>query len=117
RVPEKITDAGLFGNAIHDSFNQYIIAHKKGKTSKKYLLEKFYESRYLLSITQSEVDRFIKRGEKALNGFYDERVVNWSNDIESELDIKGIRINDELYLNGKIDMIEILDKNFRSYVY
>jgi len=117
RVPEKITDAGLFGNAIHESLNQYIIAFKKGNASKKLLLDKFLESRYLISITPSEQDRFIKRGEEALNGFYDEKIKHLSKDVESEVDIKGIRINDDTILNGKIDMIEILDKNFKSNVY
>ncbi len=117
RVPEKIGDAGLFGNAIHDSINQYIIALKKGKASKEFLLDKFKESKYLLSITPSELDRFIDRGVKALDGFYDKKLINMNNNVETELDIKGIRINDDLFLNGKIDMIEILDKNFNANIY
>lgn len=117
RVPEKITDAGLFGNAIHESLNQYIIALKKGKASKKFLIEKFKESRFLTSITPSETTRFVERGEIALGGYYDETVKRWKKDIESELDIKGVRINDDLILNGKIDMIEIMDKNFKANVY
>ena len=117
RIPEKIENAGLFGNAIHDSLNQYIIALKKGKASKELLINKFKESRYIFSISNSELPRFIERGEVALNGFYDEKLVHLNNDVESELDIKGIRINEELFLNGKIDMIEILDKNFQVDVY
>ena len=110
RVPEKINDSGLFGNAIHDAINQYIISVKKGDGSKKYLLDKFRESRYLLSITPKELDRFIERGEKALGGYYEEKLKFLDKEAESELDIKGIRINDDLILNGKIDMIEQLEK-------
>lgn len=117
RVPEKIDDAGLFGNAIHDSLNQYIISLKKGKATKELLLEKFKESKYLKSITVSEVDRFIKRGEESLSGFYEERLKFLDKNIETELEIRGIRINDQVFLNGKIDMIEPLDKNNKVNVY
>lgn len=111
RIPEKITDAGLFGNAIHDAINRYVISLKKGDGSKDYLVNSFKESRYLLSITPGEKDRFIERGEKALSGFFDERLKFLTKDTETELDIKGIRINEDLYLNGKIDMIEPIEKS------
>lgn len=117
RVPEKIDDSGLFGNAIHDAINQYIISLKKGKSTKEYLIRKFKESKYLLSINANEIDRFVKRGEDALSGFYEERLKNLSKEVETELDIRGIRIDDELFLNGKIDMIEPIDKNSRVNVY
>lgn len=117
RVPEKINDSGLFGNAIHDGLNQYIIALKKDKASKECLIQKFKESNYLKSITPSEVERFIKRGEETLSGFYEERLKYINKDVETELDIRGIGINDEVFLNGKIDMIEPVDKNFRVNVY
>ncbi len=117
RVPEKINDAGLFGNAIHGAINQYIIALKKGKASKKLLIEKFHVSKYLLSITKKELPRFIERGDKALSGFYEERIKYWNKDLESELEIKGIRINDDLFINGKIDMIEPTNKNMNVDVY
>ena len=117
RIPEKIEDSGLFGNAIHDSINQFIIALKKGKATKELLIDKFNKSKYLKSITPQELERFIKRGEEALNGFYDEKLSNLSKDVESEIEIRGIRINDDVFLNGKIDMIEPIDKNYRVNVY
>ena len=117
RVPEKIQDAGLFGNAIHASLNQYIVSLKKGIASKNYLLSRFREELSMQSITPSETDRFIKRGEDALNGFYENTVKFWVKDIESELDVKGIRINDNLILNGKIDMIEPIGKTGKFCVY
>ncbi|MDO8269919.1 MAG: ATP-dependent DNA helicase [Candidatus Levybacteria bacterium] len=116
RIPEKIQDSGLYGNAIHEAINRYIIALKKGKASQELLIKNFVESNYLQTITSSELERFIERGKKALGGFYDERLKSLSKDVESELDIKGIRITDDLILNGKIDMIEPLDKNFKVLV-
>ncbi len=117
RVPEKIDNSGLFGNAIHDAINQYVISLKKGKSTKEYLLKEFRESRYLLSISTDEIDRFVKRGEDALSGFYEERLKNLPKGVETELEIRGIRINDELFLNGKIDMIEPIDNNSGFNVY
>lgn len=105
RVPEKIDDAGLFGNAVHAALNQYIIALKKGNVTREYLLQRFEEELKLQSVTSSEYERFLERGKSALINFYNSAIVNWTRDMESEVDIKGIRINDELFLNGKIDMI------------
>lgn len=117
RVPEKIEDAGLFGNAIHDAINKFIISLKKGSSSEDFLVEKFKESNYLKSITHTENERFVDRGVKALTGFYEERLKFLKPEVESELEIRGIRINDELFLNGKIDMIEPLDKDFKVDVF
>jgi CRISPR/Cas system-associated exonuclease Cas4 (RecB family) len=36
---------------------------------------------------------------------------DWSKDMETELEIRGIRINDDLYLNGKLDMVVPLENN------
>ena len=105
RVPEKIEDPGLFGNAIHGALNQYIISLKKGRGRREFLLERFYEELELQSITPKEIERYRKRGVNALTGFYKERMQEWDKNYESELEIRGIRINENLVLTGKIDMI------------
>jgi DNA helicase-2/ATP-dependent DNA helicase PcrA len=124
RVPEKIEDPGLFGNAIHGALNQYISALKKGLVSKrsisankKFLIEKFNEELEMQSITPKEIERYKKRGIDALTGFYIERMQEWNKDYESELEIRGIRINDNLILAGKIDMIVPLGKGDTFDVY
>ncbi len=117
RIPEKIDDSGLFGNAVHEAISKYIITVKKGDGDKNYLIKKFEESRFLESINSSEKERFTERGLKALSGFYDERMQYWEKDVETEMEIKGIRISDNLFLNGKIDMVEPLDKNMNVNVY
>lgn len=105
RIPEKIENAGLFGNAMHAAINQYIIAMKKGSGSKEYLLKRFEDELSLQAISSPEYERFLDRGRNALIHFYDNVMQHWTSDIESELEIKGVRINDDLILNGKIDMI------------
>lgn len=112
RLPEKIDNSNLFGTAIHGALNQYLISLKKGrKLSKKLLLNKFSEEMELLPFSETERERFFERGGKALSGFYDERMTTWNKDIETELEIRGIRINDDLFLNGKIDMVEPVSKD------
>ncbi len=106
RIPEAIQDSGLFGNAIHAALNSYILALKKGKSSEEFLLKRFNEELTLQPITKENLERFIVRGENALKGYYKEKMKLWNKELESELDIRGIRINDNLILNGKIDMIE-----------
>jgi len=108
RIPETIDDAGLFGNAVHGALNKYITRLKTVKPTEKFLLKSFEEELSEQPITENEVLRFKKRGIEALKGFYAERLQNINKDAETEIDIKGIRINETLIINGKIDMIEFL---------
>ncbi len=114
RLPEKINNSGLFGSAMHGSLNQFIIQLKKEKKADKaFLIEKFKEEMNALPFSENEKDRFMERGLTALSGFYDEQMQEWNKEMETELDIKGIRINDNLILNGKIDMvIPVSDNRF-----
>ena len=106
RLPEEIDNSNLFGSAIHGALNQYLVNLKKGrKVDKKLLIEKFNEEINLLPFSENEKPRYIERGEKALSGFYEHSMKAWDKDMETELEIRGIRINDNLYLNGKLDMV------------
>ncbi len=112
RLPEKINNSNLFGSAIHGAFNQYLIHLKKGRSvSEKFLIEKFKEQMDLLPFSDTEKPRFIERGIKALSGFHKEQMKNWTKDMETELEIRGIRINEDLYLNGKLDLLTPLQNN------
>lgn len=112
RLPEKIDNSNLFGSAIHGALNQYLINLKKGRAvTRELLLEKFKEEIEFLPFSENEKPRFIERGKKALSGFYEEQMEEWSKEYETELEIRGIRINDDLYLNGKLDMIVPRENN------
>ncbi len=110
RLPQKIENSNLYGSAIHGALNQYLVQLKKGKkVTKELLIEKFREEMDILPFSENERDRFMERGKEALSGFYDNQMTDWESDMETELEIKGIRINDDLILNGKIDMIRPVD--------
>lgn len=109
RIPESINDSGLFGNAIHGALNSYILALKKGKADEELLLKKFKEEMELQPISKENVERFRQRGDLALREYYKQRAISWNKELESEIDIKGIRINPDIILNGKLDMIEPID--------
>ncbi|RJQ36041.1 ATP-dependent helicase [Candidatus Microgenomates bacterium] len=111
RLPEVISDSGLFGNAVHFALNQYIISLKK-KTANENLLLKFFKEELLRQpIDEKDINSFLERGEKALKGYYKEQIKFWNKDVVSELDIRGVNINNDVVLNGKIDMIEPIGKN------
>lgn len=112
RVPEMIEDPGLYGNAIHAALNRYLVALKRNKASKEILLDAFNEEILIQPISHENVERYTKRGVEALDGFFEKELVHVSKEIETELDIKGIRLNEDITINGKIDMIEILEKDF-----
>lgn len=107
RIPETIDDPGLFGNTIHAAINRFIIEKKKGKkVSEDFLLNLFQEEFDKQPISEGEKERFHERGVKAMKSFYKNRLENISTDANSELEIRGIRINDLLIINGKIDLAE-----------
>lgn len=110
RIPQVISDAGLFGNAIHATLNYYIRTFKIKSVNKELLLHKFDEELKLQGIGSNNFDGFFKRGEKALSGFYEE-MKNWKKDVESEIEIRGIQISKDIMLNGKIDMIRPIKKD------
>lgn len=111
RIPEVISGPGLFGNAIHFALNQYILSLKKGNASQELLLRFFKEELLRQSISEKDILIFLEKGEKALKAYYDARIISWKKDINSELEIRGVRINDDIVLNGKIDMIEPIEGN------
>lgn len=111
RIPESINDSGLFGNAIHGALNSYIISLKRGNAKEDLLINRFHEELKLQPVSKENVERFRVRGEIALKEFYKQKAIFWSKELESELEIKGIRINEDILLNGKIDMIMPIDGN------
>ncbi|MSU25697.1 MAG: ATP-dependent helicase [Candidatus Levybacteria bacterium] len=111
RIPEIIDDAGLFGNAIHFAINKYINSFKNGNTSKEILLGFFKDELLRQPILQKDFLTFLKKGTEALGKYYDEKMNGWNLNIESEVAINGIYINDNIFINGKIDMIAPINSN------
>lgn len=113
RIPETMGDAGLFGNVIHNSINRFILGKKKGRdTDLEFFKEIFKDEFNSQPFTESEKERFYERGIKAVESFYKNRLENISKDVETEMEIRGIRINENLIINGVIDLVESSGNEF-----
>lgn len=111
RLPDSISDDGLYGTAIHSVLNNFILNGKLRVQSEEDLINKFKEELIRFPISPKSLNSFLERGENALKGYYKNKMINWGNSLQSELNIKGIRISDDLIINGKIDMIMPKDKS------
>ncbi|MCX6713026.1 MAG: ATP-dependent DNA helicase [Candidatus Vogelbacteria bacterium] len=110
RLPKAPERHMLYGSAVHkaleDFFNQF---KENGEPSKEFLLAAFAGALAGQPIPESEYDTYLKRGEAALSGYYDEYHGTWRDNVLTEFDIKGIVLDDNTVLTGKIDKLEFLD--------
>ncbi len=107
QIPEEKSVAQLFGTSIHVAFNKYIDQRKKGVDSFEVLINAFQKAIEEQPLLAEELDLWKERGVNALTGYYQERISTWSENIESEVNIPGIHYKEDLFLSGKIDMLQI----------
>ncbi len=107
QIPEEKSVAQLFGTAIHVALNRYINQRKKGIDSFEVLIHAFQDAIEEQPLLAEELDLWKERGVTALTGYYQERIQTWPEKMESEVTIPGIHYKDDLFLSGKIDMLQI----------
>ncbi len=112
RLPKAQERYLLYGIAIHsalcDFFNQF---KEAGEPTKEFLLSAYNRSLALQPIPEDEYGDYLKRGEKALAGYYEQYHGTWRGNVLNEFDIKGIMLTPEILLTGKIDKLEFLNDN------
>lgn len=108
QFPEAKENYLMFGTAIHYALDSYIRHRQDKSLMESFMIQKFSES--LAKEALSEIDRktLLQKGERILSGYFKNVVPNWGKDIQSELVIKGVRLTEDVVLNGRLDMIEIL---------
>ncbi len=100
----------LFGTAVHSSLENLIKNRKTEKSPQDYLLKQLEWNLSLQGLAEKDYKEYLKKGEKALSGFYKNVFINFSENIQSEINIRGIKISETLTLNGRIDMLEETSK-------
>lgn len=96
----------LFGTAVHSSLESLIKKRKIEKSPKDFLLKSLEWNLNQQGLSDKDFKEYLQKGKKALEGFYDNIFINFPDRIQSELNIKGIKISEILTLNGRIDMLE-----------
>ena len=110
RIPEAPNKHLMFGSAMHralkDYFDELVKAQDPGK---EYLIKKFVESLWRQPIQENDYKEAINKGKAALSGYYDNYHNSWNTNVLTEFDIRGIELDRNLTIRGKIDKMEILD--------
>lgn len=117
QIPDVKNISMIFGSAIHEALNRYLIALKDRKVDSSYLIEQYNQALFKQPLNEREIGELKKKGEQVLAGYYKEKVSKWRNNLGSEVEIKGIRFDSGIFLNGKIDMIETIDRTGRIVMY
>ena len=112
RLPGNQNKFMIFGTAIHEALKNYFDTLKDGKDLKKdYLIRRFRESLNKQPIVQNEYTEMLKKGKEALSGYYDFYHKSFKTNILNEMNITRVELAENIYINGKIDKIEILDSS------
>lgn len=110
RIPESPEKPLMYGNAIHytlrDFFNKIKDGENVGGDFIVKLFEKYIEAQPLNSLDYKDS---LKKGVKALSGYYRAYANQWNTNILNEFNIRGILFDGKINLTGNIDKIEVLD--------
>lgn len=101
----------IFGTAIHAIWDFYIKSRKTKNITADILVNRFKENMEMQAITEKDRRELMEKGERAIKLFYDSVAKNWPEDIQSEMNIRGVKLADDIVLNGRLDMIEVLSNN------
>lgn len=99
----------MFGTAVHQALNRYIRGLNNGGATNNMLISAYLDALASQPLSQKDFDELVIKGQKVLQKYYDQRMQYWQKGIQSEISIRGVRLSDEVVLNGVIDMIEKKD--------
>lgn len=114
RLPSEYSASLLFGDLIHDSLEKFF---EEGKINQKipskiHLIKNFKNFIDRSSFLGQEYERYLKRGEKVLEEYYDHYHKNWSVQIENEKYIRKefeLESGQKINISGRLDKIEYFD--------
>lgn len=106
RIPEVKTRHQMFGTSVHIALHSYIAQLGKKPVDLSYLLNQYDEALKKEVLNQEDYDVLLAKGNEVLPGFYNEKHTEWKADMKSEYAIKGIKLFDNVYLRGTLDLIE-----------
>lgn len=101
----------IFGTAIHAIWDFYIKSRKLKNTTADILVNRFKENMEMQAIIQKDKKELLEKGERAIKLFYENAARNWPEDIISEMNIRGVKPTEDIVLNGRLDMIEVLSND------
>ncbi len=112
RIPHAPEKHQMFGIAVHAALKEEIDHIRKGeKPNKSHLLDSFERNLTHQPLSIDEFEESIKKGLKALDGYFDEHQKDWGGEMIPELSVAGISIplgnGEDILLRGQIDRLDI----------
>jgi DNA helicase-2/ATP-dependent DNA helicase PcrA len=116
RIPQVETKHQVYGTAVHNALRAFFEAYKEERDlSKKELLEIFEHKINGSSMNTSDKADSIKKGKKALTGYYDTYKNSWNRTLLTEYGIKvpnfEIDKHTSIVLTGNLDKVEFIDSH------
>lgn len=118
RIPTAIGVSQMYGIALHDTLKHFFDKYKRGEgAGKKLLLELLDKNFKRQPFSERDYDVFYERAKQSLSGYYDQYARYWSRNILNEFSIKGVLIDGNAKISGKLDKVEILNEKNEVVVY
>ena len=117
QLPDVKNKSMIFGSAIHEALSKYLIEREKDHVDENFVVQKYLEALNKQPLNQQELAELGAKGKNILKEYVKEKARLWPRGLESELNIKGIRFAEGIFLNGKIDMIQRLNNKGDVAVY
>lgn len=98
------------GTVVHATLEDYFNARNKDvSVEKAYLLERFRTHMQDADLDPHIFDRVTRDTETALTGWYDTWHAGWTRYSVNELHVRGVLLDADIRLTGKLDKLECLD--------
>ncbi|MBI2100388.1 MAG: ATP-dependent helicase [Candidatus Vogelbacteria bacterium] len=98
----------MYGTAVHGALKEFFDAYRaEKKWSEKKLGARFKYHLEREPFSERDFVESLKKGERALAGYYQWYKNKWPDNIINEFSIHGIVLTSEIKLKGKIDKLEI----------
>jgi DNA helicase II / ATP-dependent DNA helicase PcrA len=108
RIPEPKGKSALYGTAVHEALHTFFSQLKDRDVTKESLLSAFEQSLGKQPLTPRDRKDVLEKGKVALGGFYDTYYKTANRNVLVEFNVKGIELEEDIRITGKIDKIEFL---------
>lgn len=114
RIPQVENKHQLYGTAVHASLRSFFEAYKnQDDMNVRKLIKLFKHNIEILPFSVDDEDDSLKKGKKALEGYYKAYYPSWNRNLLTEYVIRGVMIDvdkdTKIELSGKLDKIELIN--------
>ncbi|HOF50443.1 MAG TPA: ATP-dependent DNA helicase [Candidatus Colwellbacteria bacterium] len=108
RIPKAKTKHQMYGTAVHGALRDFFGALREGPVDKDFFIERFVYHLKKEPLSENDFEASLEKGKKALAGYFDQYDGSWPRNSLLEFNIKGVEIDKDVKINGKIDRMDIL---------